>query len=214
MAELGCLKFAEIAARTQPKPEIRRTAEQPAIVVGEVEAIRRRGDSMAFAKLADGTGASLEVGFFKDSMARYPHLLKEGERIVVAGGLSWDGFSSNWQLKVRQAYSVDDALLKACREIKITISGAGVSFVSNLKALLTGYQGGNARVRLKLEFDEGGVELELGAEWRVRGTLALKAALLKLGGVRAVNLSFSAELLSEEASSASEYVDSAPPWAA
>ena len=214
MADLGCLKFAEIAARTQPKPETRRTAEQPAIVAGEVEAIRRRGDSMAFAKLADGTGASLEVGFFKDSMARYPHLLKEGERIVVAGGLSWDGFSSNWQLKVRQAYSVDDALLKACREIKITISGAGVSFVSNLKALLTGYQGGSARVRLKLEFDDGGVELELGAEWRVRGTLALKAALLKLGGVRAVVLNFSAELLSEEGVSASNYADSAPPWAA
>ena len=214
MADLGCLKFAEIAARAQPRPEIRRTAEQPAIVAGEVEVIRRRGESMAFAKLADGTGASLEVGFFKDSMARYAHLLKEGERIVVAGGLSWDGFSSNWQLKVRQAYSVDDALLKACREINITVSNAGINFVSNLKVLLTGYQGGNARVRLKLEFNEGGVELELGAEWRVRGTLALKAALLKLGGMRAVSLNFSPELLAEEGSSASEYADSAPPWAA
>jgi DNA polymerase III subunit alpha len=223
LAELGCLRFADIAARTQPKPETKRTAEQPAIVAGEVEAIRRRGDSMAFAKLADGTGASLEAGFFKDAMARYPQLLKDGERIVVAGGLSWDGFSSNWQLKVRHAYPIEEALNKACREIKLTVSGAGQSFVGNLKALLASHTGGQARVRIALEFDEGGLELELGAAWRVRGTLALKAALQKLGGVRAVHLSFNAALLSEEGPSygdesefsrAASRSDSAPPWAA
>jgi hypothetical protein len=153
----------------------------------------------------------LEVGFFKDSMARYPQLLKEGERIVVAGGLSWDGFSSNWQLKVRQAYSVDDALKKACREIKISVVGAGLSFVGNLKTLLGAHLGGSARVRLSLAFDEGGVELELGAAWRVRGSLALKAALLKLGGVHAVSLNFSAALLAEDGTNGSDYADSYPP---
>jgi DNA polymerase III subunit alpha len=197
LAGLGCLKFLDIAARTQPKAETRRTAEQPAMVAGEVEAIRRR-ESMAFAKLGDGTGATLEVGFFKDALARYPHLLKEGERILVAGGLSWDGFSSNWQLKVKQAYPIEDALIKSVREIQISVSGAGQSFAGNLKTLLSAHLGGSARVRLHIEFPDGSVDVELGAIYRVRGSLALKTALLQLGGVRAVQLLFNAAVLSED----------------
>ena len=78
-------------------------------------------------------------------------------RAILGGGDEYLRILLFWSLflPLGARYSVDDALLKACREIKITVSGAGTSFVSNLKALLTGYQGGNARVRLKLEFDEG-----------------------------------------------------------
>ena len=201
MEALGCLKMAEVLARTPPKNsgkgDFRRMPEQPALVAGEIEAIRRR-ETMAFAKLADGSGASLEVGFFKDSLARYPHLLKEGERILVAGGLSWDNFSSSWQLKVKQAYALDDAISRAARELVLNVAGAGQSFATTLKAVLSEFATGDMRVRLAIELDAGSVELELPRIYGARADSALKSALLKVGGVRSVQIHFDASLLNAD----------------
>lgn len=201
MASLGCLNLADIAARTPPKSagkgDFRRMPEQAALVAGEIEAIRRR-ESMAFAKLADGSGASLEVGFFKDSLARYPHLLKEGERILVSGGLSWDNFSSGWQLKVKQAFALDDAIMRAARELVLQVAGAGHSFAGNLKAVLDDYATGDMRVRLALELEHGFVELALPRHYGLRLDAALKPALLKIGGVRSIQMHFNAAALSSD----------------
>lgn len=201
MAALGCMKFADIAARTPPKSsgkgDFRRMPEQAALVAGEIEAIRRR-ETMAFAKLADGSGASLEVGFFKDGLARYPHLLKEGERILVTGGLSWDNFSSNWQLKVKHAFALDEAITRAARELVVSVGGAGVSFASNLRSVFSEFSGGSMRVRLALELEQGSVELELPPRYALRAESALKPALQAIGGVRRVQINFNASALSAE----------------
>jgi DNA polymerase III subunit alpha len=196
---LGCPKLIEIAGRTQPESrgeEKRRFPETSMLVAGEIEAIRRR-DTMSFAKFSDGSGATLEVGFFKDAMLRFGDLLKEGERLLVAGMLSWDPFSSGWQLKVKQAYTLDQGLGKSCTEVRIHTRAPGQSFVQKLTEVLSEFSGGHARIIVELEFPEGRVALELGAAWRVRGLSELKARLKKIGGIIDVELRFDAARLFE-----------------
>jgi DNA polymerase III subunit alpha len=198
-AALGCPPLIEISKRAQPESkgeEKRRFPETPMLVVGEIEAIRRR-DTMSFAKFGDGSGATLEVGFFKDAMLRFGDLLKEGERLLIAGGLAWDPFSSGWQLKVKQAYPIDVGLAKANREVTLTVSSPGQSFVANLANVLKDFRGGHSRVIVELELPDGKVSLELGAQWRVRANSDLKTRLKKLGGVLDVTMHFDAARLFE-----------------
>ena len=181
---LGLLKIDALISRPAPKGRI---PEQPVLVAGAIEAIRKR-DAVAFARLSDGSGGKIEAGFFREAPQKFAHLLVDSQLVVIAGGLSWDAFMGAWQLKVRRAFSVEEALSRASSAITVLLAKADDAFVGRFKQTLARYQGGAARARLQLDLGEGAVELTLGDAWRLRAGLELKRELLALGGIASVTL--------------------------
>ena len=68
--------------------------------------------------------------------------------------------------------------------------GIDGAFVARLHGALAGHRGGTTPVRLAYRNATGQAELELGAEWRVRASPALKDSLQALDGVVAAELVF------------------------
>ncbi len=208
LAALNCASVRSVVERPPPPPradgQVSRgiRGEGITIIVGEIEALRRR-EAMVFAKLSDASGTSIEVGFFKDNAARYADLLKVGENVLIAGTANFDPFSSSWQLKTKMAYRLNQALTIASASATLHISGAGKSFAQNLKAVLSAYPG-EAKIALVTTLQDaagaaiGVTTLDLAKPWRIAATAECKRALLGVGGVASVEFGYIAARLVEE----------------
>ncbi len=160
----------------------RRGPDTPWTVAGQVVALRKRGDSMAFVTLEDWSGR-IETSFFRDAYAEYGHLLAQGATLVIEGGLSFDDFSNANQLRARSVLTLEQACERFARALHIGIKAPAPGYVDQLKATLLGYRGGQTPVRLEYTNGHGGgCKLDLSAEWRVRTSPALLRALRQLPG--------------------------------
>jgi DNA polymerase III subunit alpha len=193
--KMGCLNLQDQANKPGPKDN-KRTTAVPALVVGEIEAVRRK-EGVAFTKIADGSGGFMEIGFFKDVLARHNQMINDGGFMLIAGQLSWDGFNGAWQVKARQALRLEDAFTQAGSAVHVRISGAGASFIANLNTVLNAHRG-QTPVIAHLSLPEGEVQLQLGRSHRVAVTPKLKADLQAIGGVVSVELEFEAQRLLEQ----------------
>jgi DNA polymerase III subunit alpha len=202
LAALNCPPIKELIARAQPRMQSKgegrpRSPEFPTLVAGEIQAIRKMG-KMAFAKIADSSRASVEIGFFGKHADQFNALLKDGTNLLVYGALSWDSFSSAWQIKAKNAYRLEEAIERACFALHLQVNQPGTSFSAKLMRILQAHRGGHARVRVQLALAQGNVALEFGAAWRVAANLALKRELQVLGGVTAVELALESAKLAVE----------------
>ena len=95
LSQLATCSIGDIGQKFQPpKPRktndddpsnrFRRPPETPWIVAGQLIDVRKRGDSMAFAQLEDGTGR-IEISFFRDTFMEYGPLLTR-DAILIAEG--------------------------------------------------------------------------------------------------------------------------------
>jgi len=166
----------------------RRGPDTPWTVAGQVVALRKRGDSMAFVTLEDWSGR-IETSFFRDAFTEYGHLLTQGAVLIVEGGLSYDDFSNANQLRARSVLTLEQACERLARGLHIGVRAPGPGYVEQLKAALLGYRGGQTPVRLEYtDARGGGCKLDAAAEWRVRAGPALLRALRQLPGTGEVNL--------------------------
>ena len=69
-------------------------------------------------------------------------------------------------------------------------NGVHADFVARLQHALSAHRGGATAVRISYHNADGQAEIELGAEWRVRASPALKDSLQALDGVIAAELVF------------------------
>ena len=167
----------------------RRGPDTPWTIAGQVVALRKRGDSMAFVTLEDWSGR-IEASFFRDAFTEYGHLLARDAILIVEGGLSYDEFSNANQLRARSVVTLDQACERFARALHIDVVADGPGYIHLLKAALLGYRGGSTPVRLDYSnrHIKGGCKLDLGADWRVRASTALLRALRQVAGTSAVNL--------------------------
>jgi DNA polymerase-3 subunit alpha len=194
LSQLATCPIGEIAQKFQPpKPRksndddasnrFRRPQETPWIVAGQLIDVRKRGDSMAFAQLEDGSGR-IEISFFRDTFMEYGPLLTRDAILVAEGGLAYDEFAGGLRVRVKRLMTLNDACERQARLIRIHLNGVDSSFTTALQNAIGGYRGGQTPLRLTYANGEGRAEIELGAAWKVRASAELKRALDRLPGVQ------------------------------
>jgi len=109
---------------------------------------------------------------------------------VFDGGLSLDEFSGSYQLRVNSVSTIESACERSARVLRVKLNGINADFATRLQHALAAHRGGATPVRISYHNAEGQAEIELGAEWRVRATPALKDSLQALDGVIAAELVF------------------------
>ncbi|MEW9624093.1 DNA polymerase III subunit alpha [Rhodanobacter geophilus] len=199
LAQLATCPLGEIAERYQPpRPRksdgddgnrFRRGPDTPWIAAGMVVAVRKRGDSDAFVRLEDGTGA-IEVSFFGELYQQVAPLLVRDEMLIVEGGLRIDEFSGGgFQIRARSATTLADACRRHARLLQVKLNGITPGFPEQLRHALAGYRGGRTSVSLHGYHNATAqADLELGEDWRVEAIPDLLRAVRALPGVQAVRL--------------------------
>ena len=199
LAQLSTCPLAEIVERYQPPKSqrsddgnanrFRRGPDTPWTVAGMVAVVRKRGDSDAFVRLEDG-GGSIEVSFFGELYQQVAPLLTRGQILIVGGGLRIDEFSGGgFQLRARNACSLDDACRKQARLLQLKLNGIRPDFAEQLQHVLAGYRGGRASVTLHgYRNGSAQADLELGEDWRVDAIPDLLRSVRALPGVQAARL--------------------------
>ena len=199
LAQLATCPLGEIVDRYQPpRPRksdgddgnrFRRGPDTPWTAAGMVVAVRKRGDSDAFVRLEDGTGA-IEVSFFGELYQQVAPLLLRDEMLIVEGGLRIDEFSGGgFQIRARSATTLADACRRQARLLQVKLNGIGPDFSAQLRQALAGFRGGRASVTLHGYHNaDAQADLELGEDWRVEAIPDLLRAVRALPGVQAARL--------------------------
>ncbi|MEP7044396.1 MAG: DNA polymerase III subunit alpha [Dokdonella sp.] len=158
-------------------------------LAGSVIAIRKQGDSRAFVTVEDFSG-KFEAVLYRESWVEYGPLLTRDAILVFEGGLSIDDFSGGYQLRVNAVSTIEAACERRARSVRLRLNGVHGDFIQKLERALAAHRGGTTPVRLSYRNAGGQAEIELGAEWRVRASPALRQSLQALEGVLAAELVF------------------------
>jgi DNA polymerase-3 subunit alpha len=158
-------------------------------LAGSVVALRKQGDNRAFVTVEDYSGR-FEAVLYRETWVEYGPLLTRDAILVFEGGLGVDDFSGGYQLRVQHVSTIEIACERRARLLRLRLNGVDGAFVARLHGALAGHRGGNTPVRLSYRNARGQAELELGAEWRVRASPALRDSLQALDGVIDAELVF------------------------
>ncbi|RYD15266.1 MAG: DNA polymerase III subunit alpha [Lysobacteraceae bacterium] len=158
-------------------------------LAGSVVALRKQGDNRAFVTVEDGSGR-FEAVLYRETWIEYGPLLTRDAILVFEGGLGLDDFSGGFQLRVQQVSTIEAACERRARLVRLRLNGVDDAFVARLHGALAGHRGGNTAVRLVYHNARGRAELELGADWRVRASPALRDSLRSLEGVVSAEIVF------------------------
>jgi DNA polymerase-3 subunit alpha len=126
-----------------------RRGEAAVVLAGIVSAVRRRGDSMAFARIEDGRG-QLEVAFFREAFAECGHLLSRDRILLVEGNLAEDQFSGGFVLRARQCWDFRALCAQHARRLGLTVDLRAHGTWEKLQALLAAFGPGATPLRLDL----------------------------------------------------------------
>jgi DNA polymerase-3 subunit alpha len=191
LAQLATCPIGEIGQRYQPpKPRadddgnrFRRPPETPWVVAGQLVDLRKRGNDQAFVQIEDWSGR-IEVSLFREAFVEFAPLLTRDAILVIEGGLAWDDFAGALRIRARRVLTLNEACERHAKLLRIRLNGGGADALPALRDILIGYRGGQTPLRVQYANDSGSVELELGADWRVRATADLKRSLDGLPGVK------------------------------
>ena len=162
---------------------------QPFTLAGSVIGIRKQGDSRAFVTVEDYSG-KFEAVLYREAWNDYGALLTRDAILVFEGGLSLDDFSGGYQVRVQSVATMETACERRARVLRLRLNGVGADFPARLGATLSAHRGGATPVRLCFRNARAEADIELGADWRVRATPALRDALQGLDGVLGAELLF------------------------
>ena len=126
-----------------------RRGEAAVVLAGIVTGVRRRGDSMAFARIEDGRG-QVEVAFFREAFAECGHLLSRDRVLLVEGNLAEDQFSGGFVLRARQCWDFRALCAQHARRLGLTVDLRAQGTWDKLQALLAAFRPGATPLRLDL----------------------------------------------------------------
>src|SRR3546814_15187012 len=89
-------------------------------------AIRKRGETMAFAQIEDGKG-QLECLFFRDAFIEYGAMLSRDRVLVIEGSLSDDAFSGGLSLRATRCWDSRE-LCAAGQRLALRIDKIGIAY--------------------------------------------------------------------------------------
>ena len=166
-----------------------RRGEAQVVLAGLVTAVRRRGDSMGFARIEDGRG-QLEVAFFREAFAESAHLLSRDRILLVEGGLAEDPFSGGFVLRARGCWDFRQLCAQHARRLGLTVDLRAQGAWERLQQVLAGFRPGATPLRLDLltAAKARGV-VDINGSQGVRTEPELISALRALPGVSQVSLS-------------------------
>jgi len=162
---------------------------QPFTLAGSVVALRKQGDNRAFVTVEDWSG-KFEAVLYRETWVEYGPLLTRDAILVFEGGLGMDDFSGGHQLRVQQVSTVELACERRAKLLRLRLDGVDAAFVARLHGALAGHRGGHTPVRLAYGNAGARADIELGSDWRVRASPALRDALQALDGVVAAEIVF------------------------
>jgi DNA polymerase-3 subunit alpha len=160
---------------------------QPFVLIGSVIAIRKQGDSRAFVQVEDFSG-KFEAVLYRETWIEFGPLLTRDAILMFEGGLSIDDFSGGYQLRTQRITAIATVCERQARLLRLHCNGIDAAFSQRLLQVLSSHRGGATPVRLSLRNANAQGEVELGAQWRVRASPALRQTLAALDGVLAADL--------------------------
>ncbi|HBK56652.1 MAG TPA: hypothetical protein DDZ76_10300 [Xanthomonadales bacterium] len=158
------------------------------ILAGLVCAVRRRGDSTAFAQIDDGHGR-VECGFFRDALSQYGELLGRDRILVIEGSLSEDSFSGGYSLRARHAWDFHRLCVDHGTRLLIDLHAQGIETIKAIDAVLRRYRPGATPIRFELGLVGTRGRIDIDARHGVRSDPLLLSELRAVAGVRRVELS-------------------------
>jgi DNA polymerase III subunit alpha len=180
-----------LASRVSTAP-VRRGAEPVLVLAGSVVSVRKRGEGACFVQIEDSRGR-LEIALYRDAIGQYFKLLEKDRIIVVEGSCTTDEYSGGYQMRLKKAWSLSDAMAQFCRSVQLDTGALTSNFAQQLHATIKPFIkiDGGAQLRLRMTHVAGtSFELEF-PQWRLQASLELRSALEKLPGVRSVGLALS-----------------------
>ncbi len=159
-------------------------------VAGMIGQIRKRGTRVTV-ELEDGSGR-LEVSFFQDAWARHQHMLQPGSFCVIGGRLRFDEFADAWRMVARDVEEIDSVIEKRARQLVIRWNAGDTGpDMGRLKSLLETYRPGRCRVSVHLVKKDAEARINLGSDWGVRPSRALRDTLSDVVGPEAFRFVYS-----------------------
>ena len=166
-----------------------RRGEATMVLAGIVSAVRRRGDSMAFARIEDGRG-QLEVAFFREAFAESGHLLSRDRILLVEGNLAEDPFSGGFVLRARQCWDFRALCAQHARRLALTVDLRAQGTWERLQQILAAFRPGATPLRLDLLIPaRARGTVDINGSQGVRTDPELISQLRALPGVSQVSLS-------------------------
>ncbi len=190
MVQISDAPIGELAKIYRPPAPDQRRGRfngQPVVIAGMLTALKKRGDTMAFAQIEDWSGR-IEVSLFRETFVEFAPLLTRDAMLVIEGGLMTDEFAGGFTLRTRRVSTLSEICERQARLLRVKLNGVDAAFSARLRVLLSGHLGGKTPLRLSYKNAQGQAELELGAEWRVRASVDLKRSIDALPGVLATEL--------------------------
>ena len=165
-----------------------RMRDQPFVLAGQITAIRKRGESMAFVTIEDASG-QIETKLFRDAWDEFGSLITRDAILVFEGGLSIDYFSGGYQLRVRKVQGIESACEQYARLLWIALDQPPPALAQSLREILAAHPG-STPVRIAWRDEVASAQLELPPPWQVCASNELIAALQATADVTAAQLLF------------------------
>ncbi len=153
-------------------------------LAGILTDIRKRGNRVTMF-LDDGTGR-LEITLFRESYQRFRHLIGSQAVRVVSGTLRHDDFIDGWRLNVRDIEDIDRVIERKASQLVIHWLANGETDLDAeiLHAILEPFRPGQCDVSLYYATPSAEARLQLGADWSVRPSRALRDRLSEAIGAK------------------------------
>jgi len=141
------------------------------LVAGLLDQIRIRNSPkgrIAFITLDDNT-ARIDVAVFANDYAKYDHLLKKDEILIIKGSLGWDDFSGQVRVRATEVWSFDQYLRQYGSQLNLIIkpSGDSSSFVSDLQQILLPFKDGECSIYVKYQNNKFETGMKLPEDWNI-----------------------------------------------
>ena len=153
-------------------------------LAGILTDIRKRGNRVTMV-LDDSTGR-LEITMFQESYQRFRHLL-DGQAVrVVRGTLRHDDFIDDWRLNVKDIEDIDRVIEQKASQLVIHwLANSETNLdAKKLQTILEPFRPGQCNVSLYYATPSAEARLQLGADWSVRPSRALRDQLTEAVGVK------------------------------
>jgi len=163
--------------------ELNISGEQNIVIAGLIDEMRtmnsRRGDRIAFITLDDNTGF-LEVGVFAEAYRHYRESLVKNSIVVVEGVISVDDYTGGYKMSADRIWGLEQARETFAKGIRVDVMKNDSDFAGKLAETLTPYRQGKCTILLNYQSEQGGVNIPLPEDWKVRPSQELLTRLAKL----------------------------------
>jgi DNA polymerase-3 subunit alpha len=189
---------SESIAQTRPTPE--RVVTLSGLVQGLRTFQNRRGETMAFFQLDDGTGFA-DVSVFPDTYGQFRSALSSNGIVLTRGLTGVDDRSGLLSLKIEGIWTLKEARERALTSLFVSLPQgvAGAKIIQDLQGMLRKFVPGPTNINIEYLNQEGdSLSMSLGDQWRVQPDEDLIESLLTLAGESGVKFLYRSSLLTAQ----------------